>query len=132
MTTRKNISSASPYEPIIGFSRAVRIGNLIAIGGTAPLGPDGKTVPGDAAAQARRCIAIAGEVLAKAGAGLGDVIRTRTFLVRVEDWEIVGRAHGEAFAAIRPVSPWWWSRRCSTRRGWSRSSSTRCWRPERA
>ena len=101
---RRNISSASPYEPIIGFSRAVRIGNIIAVGGTAPIGPDGRTVAGDAGAQARRCIAIAADVLAKAGASLADVIRTRTFLARVEDWEAVGRAHGEAFGDILPAS----------------------------
>ncbi len=102
--TRQTIASASPYEPVIGFSRAVRIGNVIAVGGTAPLGPDGKTVAGDAAAQARRCIDIAAEVLARAGAGLADVIRTRTFLARAADWEAVGRVHGERFGAIRPAS----------------------------
>ncbi len=102
--TRRNISSASPYEPLIGFSRAVRIGNIVAIGGTAPLGPDGKTVHGDAAAQARRCIDIAGEVLAKSGASLSNVIRTRTFLARASDWEAVGRVHGERFGDIRPAS----------------------------
>lgn len=103
--SRQNIASASPYEPIIGFSRAVRIGNLIAVGGTAPIGPDGTNVaPDDPAAQTRRCIAIAAEALAKAGAGLENVIRTRVYLTRVEDWEIVGRAHGEAFGTIRPAS----------------------------
>lgn len=104
MTTRKNIASASPYEPVIGFSRAVRIGNVIAIGGTAPIGPDGKTVAGDAAAQARRCIDIAAEVLSATGASLTDVIRTRTFLARREHWEAVGRIHGERFGEIRPAS----------------------------
>jgi enamine deaminase RidA (YjgF/YER057c/UK114 family) len=103
--SRQNISSASPYEPIIGFSRAVRIGDVIAVGGTAPIGPDGKTVGvGDPAAQTRRCIAIAAEVLAKAGASLEDVIRTRIFLTRLEDWETIGRTHGEAFGAIRPAA----------------------------
>lgn len=105
MSRRQNISSASPFEPIIGFSRAVRIGNIVAVGGTAPIGPDGKNVGvGDPVAQTRRCIQIAAEVLAKAGASLDDVIRTRLFLTRVEDWEVVGRAHGEAFGAIRPAS----------------------------
>ena len=104
-TTRQNISSASPFEPVIGFSRAVRIGNTIAVSGTAPIGPDGKSVgPGDVAAQVRRCCAIAGEVLAKAGASLGDVIRTRMYLVNAGDWEAAGRAHGETFGAIRPAS----------------------------
>ncbi len=103
--TRQNISSASPYEPIIGFSRAVRIGNVIAVGGTAPIGPDGQTVGvGDPAAQTRRCIEIAADVLAKAGAGLKNVIRTRIFLTRLEDWQAIGRAHGEAFADIRPAA----------------------------
>ncbi len=103
--TRQNISSASPYEPVIGFSRAVRIGNTIAISGTAPIGADGKTAGvGDAAAQVRRCCAIAGEVLAKAGAGLSDVIRTRMYLVNAADWEAAGRAHGETFGVIRPAS----------------------------
>jgi enamine deaminase RidA (YjgF/YER057c/UK114 family) len=101
---RQNIASASPYEPIIGFSRAVRIDNIIAVGGTAPLGPDGRTVPGDVVAQAHRCIDIAAEVLARAGASLDDVIRTRAFLARVTDWRAVGEAHGERFGAIRPAS----------------------------
>ncbi len=101
---RQNIASASSYEPIIGFSRAVKIGGIIAVSGTAPIGPDGKTVEGDAGAQARRCIAIAAEVLQKAGAGLGDVIRTRTYLLRIEDWQTVAQVHGEAFGAVRPAS----------------------------
>jgi enamine deaminase RidA (YjgF/YER057c/UK114 family) len=102
---RQNISSGSPYEPVIGFSRAVRIGNTIAISGTAPIDPDGKTAgPGDVAAQTRRCCAVAAEVLAKAGGSLNDVIRTRMFLTRAEDWEAAGKAHGESFGAIRPAS----------------------------
>ena len=102
---RKNVSSASPYEPVIGFSRAVRIGNTIAVGGTAPIGPDGATVAiGDPAAQTRRCIEIARLALEAAGASLADVIRTRTFFTRREDWEAIGRAHGEAFGAVRPAS----------------------------
>lgn len=102
---RHNVSSRSPYEPIIGFSRAVRIGNIIAVGGTAPIGPDGKTAgAGDAAAQTRRCLEIIEHALEQAGASLEDVIRTRTFLTRIEDWEAVGRAHGEIFGDIRPAS----------------------------
>jgi enamine deaminase RidA (YjgF/YER057c/UK114 family) len=103
--TRQNIPSGSPYEPVIGFSRAVRIGNTIAVSGTAPIGADGKTAgPGDVAAQVRRCCAIAGEVLAKAGASFSDVIRTRIYLVNAADWEKAGRAHGETFGAIRPAA----------------------------
>ena len=102
---RQNISSGSPYEPVIGFSRAVRIGNTIAVGGTAPIGADGKTVGiGDPAAQTRRCIEIIRVAIEKAGGKLENVIRTRVFLTRQADWEAIGRAHGEAFGAIRPAS----------------------------
>jgi enamine deaminase RidA (YjgF/YER057c/UK114 family) len=103
--TRQNISSGSPYEPVIGFSRAVRIGNTIAVGGTAPIGADGKTVGiGDPAAQTRRCIEIIRVAIEKAGGTLENVIRTRVFFTRQADWEAIGRAHGEAFGAIRPAS----------------------------
>jgi enamine deaminase RidA (YjgF/YER057c/UK114 family) len=103
--TRQNVASGSPYEPIIGFSRAVRIGNTIAVGGTAPIGVDGKTVGiGDPAAQTRRCIEIIKTAIEKAGGKLENVIRTRVFLTRQQDWEAIGRAHGEAFGAIRPAS----------------------------
>ena len=103
--TRQRYSSGSPYEPILGISRAMRIGNIIAIAGTAPLGPDGKTIaPGDAAAQMRRCLEIVQAALVNLGASLSDVIRTRTLLTRIEDWEVVGRVHGEVFRDIRPVN----------------------------
>jgi len=102
---RQNISSGSQYEPIIGFSRAVRIGNVVAVGGTAPIGPDGKTVGvGDPAVQTRRCIEIIRVALEKAGARLEDVIRTRVFMTRQADWEAIGKAHGEVFGIIRPAS----------------------------
>lgn len=102
---RTNIALGSPYEPIIGFSRAVRIGNQIAVGGTAPIGPDGKTfAPGDPAAQTRRCLEIIEKALEKAGAGLEHVIRTRMFLTDAAHWEEIGKAHGEAFGDIRPAS----------------------------
>jgi enamine deaminase RidA (YjgF/YER057c/UK114 family) len=103
--TRKNISSGSQYEPVIGFSRAVRIGNLIAVGGSAPIGPDGKNAGGDdPAAQTRACVEVIRAALEKAGARLEDVIRTRVFFTRQQDWEAIGRAHGEAFGEIRPAS----------------------------
>lgn len=102
--TRQLISSGSPYESIIGFSRAVRVGDFIAVGGTAPIGPDGQTVgPGDPAAQARRCYEIIQAALEAAGASLDDVIRTRTMLKRIEDWSTVSQVRGEIFSHIRPV-----------------------------
>jgi enamine deaminase RidA (YjgF/YER057c/UK114 family) len=105
-TTSKRllISSGSPYEPIIGFSRAVRVGNIVAIGGTAA-GSGGKPVAiGDPAVQTRAILAIIAKALEIAGAGLKDVIRTRTYLVDIAHWEAVGRVHGEVFGDIRPVS----------------------------
>jgi enamine deaminase RidA (YjgF/YER057c/UK114 family) len=105
VTLRKLISSGSPYEPKVGISRAVRAGHLVAVSGTAPLGPDGRTVGhGDPAAQARRCLEIIGAALEKAGASLKDVIRTRTLLVRIEDWPAVAAVHGEYFGEIRPAN----------------------------
>jgi enamine deaminase RidA (YjgF/YER057c/UK114 family) len=104
-TGRRSVSTGSPYEPIIGISRAVRIGPIIAVSGTAPLGPDGKTVGvGDPAAQARRCFEISRLALEQLGSSLGDVIRTRIFLTRIEDWRAVGEVHGEVFRGIRPSS----------------------------
>jgi len=105
MTGRKHVSSASPYEAIVGFSRAVRIGNIIAVGGTAPIGPDGKTVGrGDVAVQIRRCFEISISALEQLGASSGDIIRTRIMLTRIEDWEAAARVHGEFFSGIRPAS----------------------------
>jgi enamine deaminase RidA (YjgF/YER057c/UK114 family) len=97
---RENISGGSPFEPIIGFSRAVRVGNMVHLAGTGPVGADEQ----NAEAQTRRIFAIASEALTKAGASLNDVVRTRMFLTHVEDWEAVGRVHGEFFAAIRPAA----------------------------
>ncbi|HUK12811.1 MAG TPA: RidA family protein [Thermoanaerobaculaceae bacterium] len=102
---RQRASSGSPYEPRIGFSRAVRVGRTIAVSGTAPIGPDGATVgPGDPAAQTRRCLEIIRAAVEQLGGSLDDVVRTRIFLVRVEDWPEVGRVHGEFFAAVRPAA----------------------------
>src|SRR5262245_23159507 len=105
MGERTSVSTGSPYEPIIGLSRAVRIGNIVAVAGTAPLGPDGKTVGvGDPKAQARRCFEISRIALEHLGATLQDVIRTRILLTRIEDWKAVGEVHGEFFRDIRPVN----------------------------
>jgi enamine deaminase RidA (YjgF/YER057c/UK114 family) len=102
---RESVSTGSPYEPIVGLSRAVRIGDLVAVAGTAPLGPDGKTVGvGDPRAQARRCFEISRAALEKLGARLEDVIRTRVLLTRIEDWKAVAEVHGELFREIRPVN----------------------------
>src|SRR5215213_3732703 len=102
---RRRVSSGSPYEPLVGISRAVRAGNFIAVAGTAPLDAEGRTVgPGDAAAQARRCFEIVARALEDLGAGLADVVRTRILLTRIEDWEAVARVHGEFFRDVRPVN----------------------------
>jgi enamine deaminase RidA (YjgF/YER057c/UK114 family) len=97
---RQNITGGSPFEPIIGFSRAVRVGNIVHLAGTGPVGADQL----DAEAQTRRVFAIAEEALAKAGASFSDVVRTRMYLTHVEDWQAVGRVHGEFFANIRPAA----------------------------
>jgi enamine deaminase RidA (YjgF/YER057c/UK114 family) len=105
MTERRTVSTGSPYEPIIGLSRAVRIGHTIAVAGTAPLGPDGRTVgKGDVAAQTRRCFEIAIAAIEQLGASRSDVIRTRILLTRIEDWRAAGEVHGEFFGDIRPVN----------------------------
>ena len=97
---RQNISGGSPFEPIIGFSRAVRVGNAIHLAGTGPVGAESD----DAAGQTRRIFAIAEKALAEAGASFKDVVRTRMYLTHVEDWEAVGRVHGEFFGDIRPAA----------------------------
>lgn len=105
MISRTLVSSGSPYEPAIGISRAVRVGRIIAVSGTAPIGADGGTVaPGDAAGQARRCIEIIAAALERAGAGLADVVRTRILLVRIQDWKAVAEVHGEFFGDIKPAN----------------------------
>jgi enamine deaminase RidA (YjgF/YER057c/UK114 family) len=98
------VSSGSPYEPIIGFSRAVRVGNIVAVGGTAA-GSSGKPVAkGDPGAQTRVILEIIEKALTDAGASLKDVVRTRVYLVDITHWEAVGRVHGEFFGDIRPAS----------------------------
>ena len=102
---RQLISSGSPYEPRVGMSRAVRVGPIIAVSGTAPLGPDGKTIAkGNPAAQARRSLEIIRDALRQAGASLNEVVRTRTLLTRIEDWQVVAAVHGEFFGASRPAN----------------------------
>ena len=98
--TRQNLPGSSPYEPIIGFSRAVRVGNQICVSGTGPVGAD----DADVATQTRQIFSIAGEVLARAGASFQDVVRTRMFLTHASDWEAVGHVHGEVFRDIRPAA----------------------------
>jgi enamine deaminase RidA (YjgF/YER057c/UK114 family) len=102
---RRLVSSGSPYEPRIGISRAVRAGSIVTVSGTAPIGPDGRTVGrGDAGAQARRCLEIIAAALEKAGASLRHVVRTRILLTRIEDWQAVAAVHGEFFRDIRPAN----------------------------
>ena len=101
---RRLISSGSPYEPEIGFSRAVVVGYRVFVSGTAPIMPDDAEPPTDPYGQAKRCLEIIVEALRSAGARPQDVVRTRTYLVDAADWEEVGRAHGEVFADVRPAS----------------------------
>jgi enamine deaminase RidA (YjgF/YER057c/UK114 family) len=102
--TRRRISSGSPYEPTIGFSRAMVVGDRIFVSGTAPVMPDGGDPPADAYGQAQRCWEIVLAALREAGAGPEHVVRTRMYLSQPDDWEEIGRAHGEVFADVRPAS----------------------------
>jgi enamine deaminase RidA (YjgF/YER057c/UK114 family) len=100
MSTRTNIPGTSPYEPIIGFSRAVRIGNVVHVSGTGPVGAEELS----AAEQTRTVLKLIETALTKAGAAFENVVRTRMFLAHAEDWEEIGRVHGEVFGSIRPAS----------------------------
>jgi enamine deaminase RidA (YjgF/YER057c/UK114 family) len=97
---RQNITGGSPFEPIIGFSRAVRVGNSVYVAGTGPVGAENE----DAEGQTRRIFAIAEKALAESGATFNDVVRTRMYLTHTEDWEAIGRVHGEFFSQIRPAA----------------------------
>jgi enamine deaminase RidA (YjgF/YER057c/UK114 family) len=100
----KLVSSGSPLEPAIGFSRAVRVGNVLAIAGTAPIAPDGGVAaPGSVDGQTKRCLEIIAQAIADAGFTLDSVIRTRVMLTDISRWEEAARAHGEMFSAIKPA-----------------------------
>ena len=101
---RRLVPAAGPFAPVVGYSRAVRVGPHVFVAGTAPIMADGAEPPADPYAQAKRCFEIIESALSDAGATLADVVRTRVYLVNTHDFEGVARAHGEAFADVRPAN----------------------------
>lgn len=105
MSERVNVSSGAPWEPMVAYSRAVRVGSTVAVSGCAAIDAEGDLVgEGDMYEQAKQCIRVLGDALDKAGASLGDVVRTRTFVTDIDQWEAVARAHREAFSDVMPAT----------------------------